>query len=96
MSTTPKASENSFEAGLERLQQTVRQLESGELTLDQALQAFEEGVKLTRSCQEQLSAAEQRVDLLMKTPSGSASGTPADVETQPMNRASAPKSGTRV
>lgn len=57
-----------FEACLEQLQQTVKKLESGELSLDQSLKHFEEGVRLTRLCQEQLSAAEQRVEMLMKTP----------------------------
>lgn len=58
--------EVSFEAALEQLQQTVKRLESGELSLEQALQFFETGVKLTRICQERLSAAEQRVEILMK------------------------------
>jgi exodeoxyribonuclease VII small subunit len=55
-----------FEQALDQLQQTVKKLESGELSLEQSLQSFEEGVKLTRLCQEQLSAAEQRVELLTK------------------------------
>jgi len=55
-----------FETALEQLQLTVKKLESGELSLELALQQFEEGVKLTRICQEQLSAAEQRVEILMK------------------------------
>jgi exodeoxyribonuclease VII small subunit len=57
-----------FEACLEQLQATVKKLESGELSLDQSLKYFEEGVRLTRLCQEQLSAAEQRVEILMKNP----------------------------
>jgi exodeoxyribonuclease VII small subunit len=56
-----------FEVAMEQLQQTVKRLESGELTLEQALQNFEEGVRLSRLCQEQLAAAEQRVEILMKT-----------------------------
>ena len=73
---TVPASETDFEKALERLQLVVRQLESGELTLDQALKSFEEGVRLTRQCQERLTAAEQKVELLLKA---SASG----VETEP-------------
>jgi exodeoxyribonuclease VII small subunit len=64
----------SFETALEQLQQAVKRLESGELNLEQALQQFEEGVKLTRVCQEHLSSAEQRVELLMK--SGSEASSP--------------------
>lgn len=67
----------SFEAALEMLQQTVKKLESGELSLEQALKSFEEGVGLTRVCQEHLAAAEQRVELLMNA---NADGR---VETQP-------------
>jgi exodeoxyribonuclease VII small subunit len=55
-----------FEAALEQLQATVKRLESGELTLDQSLKQFEEGVRLTRACQAQLGSAEKRVELLMK------------------------------
>ncbi len=67
----------SFESALEQLQASVKKLESGELSLEQALMAFEEGVKLTRVCQEQLAAAEQKVDLLVQA---SADGR---IETQP-------------
>jgi exodeoxyribonuclease VII small subunit len=66
-----------FEAAMEQLQATVKRLEGGELSLEQALQNFEEGVKLSRLCQKHLSAAEQRVELLMKA---SADG---QIETQP-------------
>jgi exodeoxyribonuclease VII small subunit len=61
-----------FETSLEQLQSTVKKLESGELTLEQSLQQFEEGVKLTRACQEQLTAAEKRVEILMKVGTGEA------------------------
>ncbi len=59
----------SFESALEQLQTTVKKLESGELSLEQSLKQFEEGVRLTRICQQQLSAAEQRVEILMKNSS---------------------------
>lgn len=65
-----------FESALEQLQASVKKLESGELNLEQSLKAFEEGVRLSRVCQEQLSAAEQRVEILMQTTDGR-------VETQP-------------
>lgn len=66
-----------FETALEELQGVVKKLESGELSLEQALQQFERGVKLTRACQERLVAAEQKVEILMKA---TADG---QVETQP-------------
>ena len=53
-----------FEKSLETLQATVKKLESGELTLEQALKSFEEGVRLARQCQEYLGEAEKRVEVL--------------------------------
>jgi exodeoxyribonuclease VII small subunit len=64
-STPKEEAKPAFEAALEQLQTTVKRLESGELSLEQSLSQFEEGVKLTRLCQEQLSAAERRVEILM-------------------------------
>jgi exodeoxyribonuclease VII small subunit len=78
MSATP-----TFEDSLEKLQLAVKRLESGELSLEQALECFEEGVKLSKSCNEQLTAAEQRVELLVKA-SVDADGQ-AKVETQPFS-----------
>jgi exodeoxyribonuclease VII small subunit len=66
MSENKPETKPSFEAALDQLQQTVKRMESGELSLEQALEHFENGVKLTRLCQEQLSSAEQRVEILMK------------------------------
>ena len=69
---TPKAGEKaapaspSFEEAFEKLQHSVKRLESGELSLDEALKQFEEGVRWSRECQQYLAAAEQKVDLLTK------------------------------
>ena len=63
----------SFEENLKQLQNTVQQLESGELTLEQSLQTFEKGVQLTRQCQTALSQAEQKVELLLKKEDGTPS-----------------------
>ncbi len=60
----------SFEVALERLQVSVKKLESGELSLEDSLKQFEEGVKLTRICQEYLKAAEQKIEVLAKGSSG--------------------------
>ena len=68
-----------FETALEQLQSMVKRLESGELSLEQALKCFEDGVRLTRICQEHLSVAEQRVDLLMKS-SLANPDSPADLQ----------------
>jgi len=63
---TEKAPENmSFEAALERLEGIVRKLEAGELSLDDSLSAFEEGVKLSSFCHRRLDEVEKKVQLLL-------------------------------
>ncbi len=59
-----------FEDNLKELQTTVQLLETGELTLEQALKNFERGVELTRICQTELSKAEKKVELLLKKENG--------------------------
>ncbi len=53
-----------FEASLTELETLVDSMESGDLPLDEALKSFERGVELTRQCQLQLKAAEQKVQIL--------------------------------
>lgn len=55
-----------FEKSLSELESLVEKLENSEFTLEQSLQAFEQGVKLTRQCQQALSNAEQKVQVLME------------------------------
>ncbi len=64
--------EPSFEGALERLEAIVDRLESGELPLEQALAAFEEGVTLSRRCAGELESAERRIELLVGGPDGTA------------------------
>ncbi|MDO7643121.1 MAG: exodeoxyribonuclease VII small subunit, partial [Reinekea forsetii] len=54
-----------FEDKLSTLESLVERLESGQLSLDEAMDAFEQGIKLTRDCQESLATAEQKVQILM-------------------------------
>ncbi len=56
----------SFEACLEELEKTVKELESGELPLERALELYEKGVALAEACRKQLEEAEMRVEMLMK------------------------------
>jgi exodeoxyribonuclease VII small subunit len=58
--------ELSFEAALGRLEQVVERLESGDLELEAALEAFESGVALARRCAGQLDDARQRVEVLVR------------------------------
>jgi exodeoxyribonuclease VII small subunit len=59
-----------FERSLARLEEVVRRLESPQLSLDEAMKLFEEGVVLSRECQKQLEEAEGRVEILLKKADG--------------------------
>jgi len=54
----------SFEESLSELEALVERMESEDLTLEESLGAFEQGIALTRSCQKALQAAEQKVEIL--------------------------------
>ena len=54
-----------FEQALEDLEELVTAMEEGELSLEESLQAFERGIKLTRECQTALKKAEQKVQVLI-------------------------------
>jgi len=59
-----------FEDNVRELSEIVRQLEQGELSLEQALAYFERGVALSRISQQQLQSAEQKVQLLLQQSQG--------------------------
>ena len=60
----------SFEASLEALEQIVRELEGGDLPLEKSLELFEEGIRLSRQCQERLNQAERRIEVLLRDNQG--------------------------
>lgn len=66
MPEQPDAPAPSFEAGLQELESVVKQLESGDLPLEKALDLFEKGMQLSESCRKQLEEAETRVELLTR------------------------------
>lgn len=70
-----------FEANLRQLEQLVQQMEQGELTLEQSLSTFEQGVALTRACQQALDKAEQKVNLLLQDEQGAISRKPFTEQT---------------
>ena len=73
--------EMSFEEALIKLEEVVAQLEQGDaLTLDESLQAFEEGIRLTRLCREKLDAAELRVQQLIEVDEDEFEMAPFEVE----------------
>ena len=55
-----------FEAALAELEKLVETMESGEQSLEETLASFQKGIELTRSCQEGLKAAEQKVEQLIQ------------------------------
>ena len=65
-----KTASMSFEKALERLEAIVEKLESEELGLDASLAFFEEGIGLSRVCQERLAEVERRVEIVMKEARG--------------------------
>ncbi len=60
------ASSSNFEASLEELERIVKELEKGDLPLEQSLLLFESGMRLSAECKRQLEAAESRVEMLVK------------------------------
>jgi len=56
----------SFEKGLEELEQIVKEMESGELPLERALELYEKGMKLSEQCRKQLEEAETRIEMLVR------------------------------
>ena len=85
MNTTPikkpePAKKPDFEKSLGRLEEVVRRLESPQLSLDDAMKLFEEGVELSRECQKQLEEAEGRVEILLKKADGKVAAEPFEPE----------------
>jgi len=76
---TPKA-KPSFEKAINDLEKIVKELESGDLPLEKALEKFEAGIKLSRFCSDALDEAEKRVTLLMADETGEPSEKPFDME----------------
>jgi exodeoxyribonuclease VII small subunit len=85
LNTTPikkpePAKKPDFEKSLGRLEEVVRCLESPQLSLDDAMKLFEEGVELSRECQKQLEEAEGKVEILLKKADGKLVAQPFDPE----------------
>ena len=79
----PRAKKNSkaprFEEALERLETIASRLEDGDLTLEQSLGLFEEGVRLTRLCASRLDEAQKRIEMLTRSDDGEMKTAPFDV-----------------
>ena len=72
----------SFESSLEELERIVRELEQGELPLERSLELFEQGVKLSRECQDRLNQAERRIETLMRDSQGRSVARPFETEAE--------------
>lgn len=72
--------EKKFEEAMERLEQIVEGLEGGDLTLEESLKIFEEGMNLIRFCSKKLEEAEQKVTLLIKESGSKLTEQPFELE----------------
>jgi len=69
-------SKTTFEQSMKKLEQIVQKLESGDLPLEEAMQKFEEGIKLSRLCSEKLDETEKKTTLLLQDEKGNVSEKP--------------------
>ncbi|SHG64871.1 Exodeoxyribonuclease VII small subunit [Thermosyntropha lipolytica DSM 11003] len=69
----------SFEEALQRLEEIVRKLENGDLSLQESLMVFEEGIKLSFYCQQELEKAEARIKKLLNREDGGWELVPFDI-----------------
>jgi exodeoxyribonuclease VII small subunit len=75
-----KSAAPNFEAQLASLERIVRELERGDLPLEQSLELFEQGVRLSRECQERLNEAERRIEVLLRGGDGATIAAPFESE----------------
>ena len=69
-----------FENALKRLEAIVQDLESGDLSLDEALKKFQEGIKLSKFCSKKLDETEKKVSMLLKDEEGAIRAEPFSTE----------------
>lgn len=71
----------SFEASLEALERIVHELEQGDLPLEKSLELFEQGISLSRQCQDRLNQAERRIEVLLRDNQGRTVVSPFEPKT---------------
>jgi len=76
--TTKNPSTPNFETAMAELEELVAQIETGNLSLEDSLKQFEQGIKLSRICQQSLTDAEQRVKILTDSLSSNSSDNEED------------------
>ncbi len=67
-----------FEDALNKLEKIVSKLEEGDIPLEESLKLFEEGIRLSRLCNQKLDEAEKKVEILLKGKSGTITPQPFD------------------
>jgi exodeoxyribonuclease VII small subunit len=77
----PAPATPNFETAMDRLENIVEQMESGKLALEDVIVRYEEGMNLVKVCQEQLAAAEQKIEIIARN----AAGKPVVKEFEPKN-----------
>ena len=80
MKSTKENKSLKFEEAIEQLETTVEQMENDQLPLDQLILRYEEGMKLVQFCQEKLSEAEQKIEVLTQTQKSSTKSQKSDEE----------------
>ena len=69
-----------FETGLKKIEALVHKLEGGEISLEDSIKAFEEGMKLVKLCEEKLSEAQKKIDILTEDKGGKRRARPYPTE----------------
>jgi exodeoxyribonuclease VII small subunit len=80
-----------FEDALSKLEKIVSKLEEGDIPLEESLKLFEEGIRLSRFCNQKLDEAEKKVEILLKGKDGTLKAHPFDPS---MNSGQAPSAGS--
>jgi len=85
MSAKPKstATEPTFENAMDRLEAIVEQMESGKLPLEELIVRYEEGMNMVKVCQERLTAAEQKIEIIARDSAGQAVVKPFEPDSAP-------------
>ena len=76
------AKKQTFEQAMEKLEQIVQDLESGDQSLDGAIRKFEEGMKLSQFCSEKLDEMEKRISVLLKNETGEIVEKQLDIDSE--------------
>lgn len=74
-----KTEKMNFEEAMGRLEEIVKNLEKGDLPLDKAMTSFEEGVKLSKVCLDQLEKADRKVEILLQGRDGQKKAEPFEI-----------------